>query len=66
MKFTPKREKDGGPIINWLADRAMDLGAWLTKISMNYALVYEAEFEDEDRKQVKGCVCGRDGYCCND
>lgn len=67
MKFTPKREKDGGLVINWLADRAMDLSSWLTKISMNYALVYEVDFTDEDGPgQPKGCECGRDGSCCND
>lgn len=66
MKFTPKREKDGGPVINWLADQAMNLSAWLTKISMNYALVYEVDFTDEDDSdQPEGCACGRDGACCN-
>jgi hypothetical protein len=68
MKFTPKRENDGGPVLNWLADRAMSLSAWLTRISMKYALLYEAEFEDEDRRVLSAeCACGREKYgCCND
>ena len=65
MKFTPKREKDGGPVINWLADQAMNLGAWLTRISMNYALVYEVDLDEDDSDQLEGCACGRGGGCCS-
>jgi hypothetical protein len=66
MKFTPKREKDGGPVINWLADQAMNLSSWLTRKSMKYALLYEAEFTDEDElDQPESCACGRGEGCCS-
>jgi hypothetical protein len=48
MKLTPVREKDGGPIINWLADRINWLGCSLVTLSSPYALMYRAELDDEE------------------
>jgi hypothetical protein len=41
------REKDGGPIINWLAERALRLSSWLMEIALPYAVLYEWSATDE-------------------
>lgn len=66
MEFRPVREKDGGLVVNWLADRAQQLGSWLIKVSMGYALFYEADISEDDLDQPEGCSCGRGEGCCND
>lgn len=40
------RENDGGPIVNFLADLAQELGTWLIQKSMPYAKMYAFELED--------------------
>ena len=50
MKFTPKREKDKGIVINWIADQVNNFGCWLVLISSPYAMYYTAEFEEEENK----------------
>jgi hypothetical protein len=66
MKFTPKREKDGGPIVNWVADRLNGFGCWLVRITSNYALMYEADItEDENDASEEPLECCGEGCCCD-
>ena len=60
MEFKPVRAKDGGPVINWLADRLMGVSSALMKIAMPYALMYEATL-DEDSDDCDSC----DENCCS-
>lgn len=64
MKTRPVREKDGGPVVNWLADRLMDLSSLLMKVAMPYALMYEVvslhEDDDDEADQGQSCAEG----CC--
>lgn len=55
METRPVRNNDGGPVINWLADRLMDLSSILLKIAMPYALMYEVVFDDEDKQEQQSC-----------
>lgn len=43
MEYIPIREKDGGPIINWLADKINYIGCWLVAKSSRYALMYTVD-----------------------
>lgn len=63
MEFRPHRDKDGGVVINWCADRLMDLSSILMKIAMPYALMYEAvldDKEDEDDSDDSDNCCSVD------
>lgn len=48
MKITRHREKDGGPIINWLASVVGNFGLWLVHLTHDYVVTNIIEFEDED------------------
>jgi hypothetical protein len=47
-EFTSEREQDGGPIINWLADRAMELSGWLARTAHPYAKVWVVTIPDDE------------------
>jgi hypothetical protein len=51
MKFNLEHEVDRGPIVRWIANKAMDASSWLAKVSHPYADMYTAvwdDYEDED------------------
>lgn len=49
FEFSGSRLKDGGPVKNWIADRAITFADWLYAKYFDYALFYVMEFEmDED------------------
>ena len=62
MEFKPVREKDGGPVINWLADRLMSIASLLMKIALPYATMYEATFDEDDEQTDPGNYCA-EGCC---
>lgn len=62
MEFKPVRQKDGGPVINWLADLLMSLSSLLLKIAMPYALMYEATLDEENKDTDPGDYCA-EGCC---
>ena len=63
MKTRPIREKDGGPAVNWLADRLMDLSSLLMKIAMPYALMYEVTSMEDDEDDIDPGDCCAEGCC---
>lgn len=48
MKTTEVRDKDGGILLNFLADITSWVGCWLVDISMPYAKMYTVELEGTD------------------
>lgn len=53
IEFRAERLKDGGPVLNWIADRALMLADWLLVKFSDYAEIYVMEFDlgdldDED------------------
>lgn len=49
IEFRAVREKDGGPVLNWIALRAIRLADWLYRKFYKYALIQVMEFDwDED------------------
>lgn len=60
MEFRPVREKDGGPVVNWVADRVQNLAGRMIRWSSRYALMYEADITDEDLRGPEDdlCDCG--------
>ena len=48
-EFTSERERDGGPIVNWLADKAMEVSVWLALKAHPYSKVWVVTIpEDKD------------------
>jgi hypothetical protein len=47
MNFTPKYEIDKWPVVRWFANIGMSISGWLMRLCLPYALVYEADFDDE-------------------
>jgi hypothetical protein len=45
MKTTVYRERDGGPVVNFLADAATWLGAKLIRVSLPYAKVHQLDLD---------------------
>lgn len=56
LVFTPHREVDKGPIVNWIADRTLSFAHFITKLAIPYAIMYSAnidldeDYEDEEEK----------------
>lgn len=52
IEFRAERREDGGPVLNWIADRAIRISEWLFLKFEKYATVYVMEYsldeEDED------------------
>lgn len=46
-EFSQVREKDGGPIVNWLADVAMKLSSWLARVAHPYAKVWSVTIPED-------------------
>ena len=54
IEFKAVRHEDGGPILNWIADRAIKLSEWLLMRFEKYALFYVMEFDfDENEFEVE-------------
>lgn len=64
MEFRPVREKDGGPVVNWLVDRVHGFGVWLIRITSSRALMYEADITEDDLDQPESCSGGCKDSCC--
>jgi hypothetical protein len=47
-EFVMTREKDGGPVINWLADKATAVGNWLIRKAHPYAKVWSVTIPDKE------------------
>jgi len=41
-------EKDKGPVVRWLANRALDLAAWLIKLASPYGHMYSLTFKEPE------------------
>lgn len=51
MNFKLEHEVDKGPIIRWVANQAINISGWLAKVSVPYADMYTAvwdDYEDEN------------------
>jgi hypothetical protein len=51
MEFKKEREVNKGLLVNWVADQAMNLSAWISRVASPYAEMYTAvwdDYEDED------------------
>lgn len=54
FEFKAERREDGGPVLNWIADRAVQLSEWLLMKFEKYAMFYVMEYtldEEEDDEQ---------------
>jgi hypothetical protein len=62
MKTTAYREKDGGPVVNWLAEACSRLALWLFRVTNPYVVTYTIELDEDDKpdEQVGKCSgeCG--------
>jgi hypothetical protein len=52
--FKFEREKDGGPIKNWLADKAMELSVWLAVKAHPYSKVWVVTIPDDEEDVPDG------------
>jgi hypothetical protein len=46
MDFNLEHEVDKGPIVRWIANKAMNVSSWLAKTSEPYADMYTAVWDD--------------------
>ncbi len=53
FKFKPTYEKDRGPIVRWIATAVLSVMHMLEKPLYNYALMYEATWEDEEEESME-------------
>jgi hypothetical protein len=54
MKFAPVREIDKGPVINWIADRALGVLTFLSRKLYKYTLMYEVLPDDDEQDEFEG------------
>jgi hypothetical protein len=55
MDFKLEHEVDKGPVVRWIANKAMNMSSWLAKVSSPYADMYTAvwdDYEDEENLSV--------------
>ena len=53
MEFKLENDVDKGPIVRWVANRAMSISGWLAKTSAPYADMYTAVWDDyEDESDL--------------
>jgi hypothetical protein len=55
MDFKLEYEVDKGPVVRWIANKAMNMSSWLAKVSSPYADMYTAvwdDYEDEENLSV--------------
>lgn len=62
MEFRPVRKKDGGPVVNWVADRVQSVAGRMIRWSSRYALMYEADITEEELGLPEECSCGLGNY----
>lgn len=48
--FKPTYEKDAGPIVRWIATKILDLLHKIERPLYDYALMYEAVWEDDEEE----------------
>lgn len=64
MEFRPVREKDGGPVVNWVVDKVHAFGVWLIHVTANRALMYQADISEDDLDLPESCSGSCKDGCC--
>jgi hypothetical protein len=52
MEFIKEHEIDKGPIVRWVANKAMNMSSWLAKMSAPYADMYTAVWDDYEDDEL--------------
>jgi len=54
MEFKKEREVTKGLLVSWVADQAMNLSSWISKVANPYAEMYTAVWDDyEDDEEYE-------------